>query len=156
LDNVKRRWIMKLVERLEKLGFTKVAKELKAKEEFKRKLIIAYEHFKYITPEAIEKFNEELKEKTYQEISPGYYKYNRLKFVKISEYDRIPPESVLNKLEEAQKLNIFDEFEVAFIEEVEEDPIIFGRIKGCEDRFFICQWDNDIKVEELEKFQDKK
>jgi len=76
---------MRLTERLEKLGFTKIAKELKAKEEFRRKLIIAYEHFKYITPEAIEKFNEELKEKTYQEVSPGYYKYSRLKFVKISE-----------------------------------------------------------------------
>jgi hypothetical protein len=29
------------------------------------------------------------------------------------------------------------------------DPIIFGKIDGCTDRFFIAQWDDDVKIEDI-------
>ena len=40
--------------------------------------------------------------------------------------------------------------EIAQIEEVviEKDPILFGRINDCADRFYIAQWDDDVSAAE--------
>ena len=69
------------------------------------------------------------------------------------EYPSAPPQAVLDKVEEAQKVGCFDAFEVCKVESVREykDPIVFGRITGCPDRFFIAQWDNDVKIEDILK-----
>jgi hypothetical protein len=29
------------------------------------------------------------------------------------------------------------------------DPIIFGRIKGSNNRYFVAQWDDDVKIEQI-------
>lgn len=57
----------------------------------------------------------------------------------------------INIKEKAQKLKCFDTFEIAKIEAVEErkDPIVFGCITGCPDKFFIAQWDDDVKIEDI-------
>jgi len=31
------------------------------------------------------------------------------------------------------------------------DPILLGRITGCENRYFIAQWDDDVKIEDILK-----
>ena len=33
--------------------------------------------------------------------------------------------------------------------EVRKDPIIFGKITGCTDLFFITQWYDDVSIEEI-------
>ena len=51
----------------------------------------------------------------------------------------------------SRHLGVFDTFEVAKIEStrVYRDPIVFGRISGCDDRFYIAQYDDDVKIEDL-------
>ncbi len=71
-----------------------------------------------------------------------------LRFTPVSEYEKTPPDSVLASMEAAVEKKCFDSFEVAHIERV-KDPIIFGKIKGCADSFYIDQWDNDVTIEEI-------
>lgn len=129
--------------RLESLGFKRVVKKNEEVGILRIKLAIAYEHFRYVTQEKVDKFNQKLQTKTYNN---GDYK--RLEFESIAKTELVPPGDVLTKLEEAKKLNCFDEFEVGYIAEV-KDPIIFGRVKGCTTRFFIAQWDEDIRIEDI-------
>lgn len=77
--------------------------------------------------------------------------YDTLRFTALKDYDKVPPEACLAQLEVAVKRECFDEFEVADVETVMErpDPIIFGRIKGSSDRFFVTQWDNDIDINDI-------
>jgi len=136
------------VERLKELGLEGAGNELQGLEEFKRKTAIAYEHFRFVTPEKINEFNARLKEKTYNKEK---YSYDKLGFTALKSYTEIPPENVLNDLEESKKKNCFDSYEVAKIESVVErpDPILFGRIDQCSDRFFVSQWDNDVAIEDI-------
>jgi len=79
--------------------------------------------------------------------------YDTLAFIELDKYTEIPPPDCLLDLKKAQDLKCFDEFEVAKIESVHvrPDPIIFGGIKGCVDKFFITQWDDDVKIEDILK-----
>jgi hypothetical protein len=45
----------------------------------------------------------------------------------------------------------FDSFEIAKIQWKREikDPILFGRIDGCPDRFYVSQWDDDVRIEDI-------
>lgn len=139
------------VEQLEKLGFTKASGKLKQLSEKKRKLALAYEHYRFVRKEKIQDFNQKLKEKTARHDQYGSTYYQTLKFTPVSEYEKVPPTDVLLKLEEALERKCFDSFEIAHIEEVKEDPILFGCIKGCTDKFFIAQWDNDVRIEDILK-----
>ena len=141
-------------ERLKQLGLTTVSRNLEFVKELNDKCAIAYERFRYVKPENIEKFNRDLYNKTVDEHAPGGYRtFDKLVFTPISKYEQAPPEHVLSDLEEAKKLNCFDDFEIAHIQSVKElvDPILFGTIKGCPDRFFISQWDNDVRIEDILK-----
>lgn len=62
--------------------------------------------------------------------------------------DRIIPDEVLDKLEEAKEREAFDEFQVLWAEKV-KDPLLLGSIHGCEDYFYICEWGNDITFEQI-------
>lgn len=64
--------------------------------------------------------------------------------------DRIIPNSVLDKLEEAQERELFDELHVLWAERV-KDPLLLGSVTGCEDYFFICEWGDDITFEQITK-----
>ena len=54
-------------------------------------------------------------------------------------------------MSEAKARGIFDTFEVAQIDSVVEykDPIVFGRIEGCGDRFFVAEWADDVSITDL-------
>ena len=140
------------VERLKELGLDKASKDMENLQEFDRKCAIAYEKFRYVTQQKIDEFQQRIRAKTEKKTDWGFT-YDTLKFTDLKQYPEVPPESVLDLLESAKKENCFDSFEVAKIESVQErvDPILFGRIKGCPDRFFIGQWDNDVKIEDILK-----
>lgn len=133
-------------ERLKALGLTKASKDF----EKARKMGIAYNKYLFVSAEIIAQFNEKLRKETLQENARAYT-YKTLAFIPLAQYTAIPPENVLAALEEAKNVGCFDAFEVAKIEWREEikDPILFGTIEGCTDKFFISQWDDDVKVEDL-------
>ena len=126
-------------EKLEKLGFKKLKDGLAKARGMQKKLALAYEHFRYVKQDKIDAFNEKLR---------PHNKY--LAFTGIEEYDKVPPTDVLDALEKAQEIGCFDSYEVAHIAEV-KDPILFGRITDCPDRFFIAQWDDDVRIEDILK-----
>lgn len=77
--------------------------------------------------------------------------FDEIRFTMLEEYGKIPPEPCLAQLERAHQRNCFDWYEVADISTVVQrpDPIIFGRINGCDDRFFVTQWDTDIDINDI-------
>lgn len=138
------------VEKLKELGFEKAANDIEDLARFKAKCAIAYELYKVVSPEQIRTFNRKLYKKTLK--SEQYREtYDKLVFHKIKDYPEVPPPVVLNALAKAKEKNCFDTFEIAKIESVEKriDPILFGCIEGCKDKFAVAQWDNDITVEEI-------
>lgn len=134
------------MERMSRLGFKNVV----AKAGRMVRMKVAYSDYLFVTPSHINDFNEKLKEETLKEDKRAYH-YKKLIFISLDKYTAIPSITALNALESAQTRGIFDSFMVCKIDWVEEikDPIIFGRIEGCEDFFFISQWDNDVRVEEI-------
>ena len=139
------------IERLGKLGFKVASEKLNKLAEKKRKLAIAYEHYRFVRKEKISDFSQKLKEKTIERGKNGYEKYQTLTFTSVENYSEVPPNDVLLELETAMGRNCFDSFEIAHIvtEVKVPDPILFGCIKGCTDRFFIAQWDNDVSIEQI-------
>lgn len=135
---------------LEKLGLTKASKNVDKVRKLKRSTAIAYEHYRYVKPEQIRDFNADLKKRTIKNKGQYNQSYQTLAFTSLGNYNEIPPDQALHKLEEAQERKCFDSFEVAHIKKV-EDPIIFGRIHDCEDRFYVAQWDEDVKIEDILK-----
>ncbi len=137
-----------IASRLEKLGFKRVAQELKFMGERKRKLAVAYENYRYVRQERIDAFNAKLKKETLTGKEPYSGAWKALEFTTIESYPKVPPDEILALLETAQERKCFDAFEIASIREV-KDPILFGRIQNCPDRFFIGQWDTDVKIEDI-------
>lgn len=141
------------ISKLADLGFTKAAKTYESKKALAKKLMLAYEHYRFVTPAVIEKFNKALEKKTWKknDSTNRYPTYDQLNFDSIGNYGEIPPANVLEDVKKAKDMGIFDTFEVATIKSVEvrPDPIIFGRINECGDRFFISQWDNDVRIEDI-------
>lgn len=130
---------------LDKLGFKKALSKISRGRKVFPKLKIAYARYGFIREEQVQKFQEVL---GLQKAAKGYRK--QLTFCKIENYDRdVPPQEVLEKIEAARNAGCFDYFEIAFVEEVKKDPIVFGRIEGCKDRFFIAQWDDDVSIEQI-------
>ena len=140
----------KTLERLEKLGMKPAVDKVRELREVRRKMAIAYENFRYVKQEKIDEFNKELRKDTEKQDDYNIT-YDVLGFTKLEEYTEVPPESVLDRIEEAIKLACFDYFEIGKIESRKEtkDPIIFGRITNCNDRFFVGQWDNDVTIEQI-------
>lgn len=134
--------------RLEKLGFKTASKVVETKRALKKKLMIAYEHYRYVRPEKITAFNQKLMETTRKG-----YTYSQLVFTPVGNYAEVPPDDVLVKLEEAMNRGCFDSFEVAHIQAITKvpDPILFGIVEGCQDKFYVAQWDNDCRIEDILK-----
>lgn len=127
-------------QRLSRLGFGAAATKIKEAKIMSRKLAIAYEHYRFVRQEKIDAFNQKLRMDSNS--------YKMLAFTDINQYDQVPPGHVLEALEVAMERKCFDSYEVARIVEV-KDPILFGRINNCPDRFFIAQWDDDVKIEDI-------
>jgi hypothetical protein len=143
---------MNIKEELTELGFKKCVEVLDEKVELMRKTSIAYQHYDFITEESVVKFNEELKKETMKE-DKNAYSFKRLRFTEISSYEKIPPTEALKALRTAKGRLCFDTFEIADLENVkiDKDPILFGCIKGCGDKFFLAQWDDDVTFEQIKK-----
>lgn len=137
-------------DRLEKLGFKRAATNLKITRERKRKLMLAYEHYRFVRQENVNRFNEKLKDRTLEGSYPYSATWQTLAFCPVGNYGKIPPQEALSAMEAAVERKCFDTFEVAYIDNV-KDPILFGRVEGCPDRFFVAQWDDDVKIEDLLK-----
>lgn len=133
------------VEQLDRLGFKRAAGRVAALKEKKRKLALAYEHYRFVRQKAVDEFNAKLRKQ-----AKDFSSYEMLDFCDISAYEHVPPAEVLEALEVAQERKCFDAFEIAYIREV-KDPILFGRIRGCPDRFYVAQWDDDVKISDLLK-----
>ncbi len=120
--------------------------------EMKRKMTIAYEHYRFVKQDKIDAFNKKLEAESKKDYS-NYYTVKTLLFTPLENYSEVPPEAVLDKIEEAIERNCFDTFEVAQVKEVtvQKDPIVFGRINDCPDRFFVAQWDDDVSIEDILK-----
>lgn len=133
---------------LNELGFKKAASTLDEKKARAKKMMVAYENYRFVTPEIFDRFQKELMAKTRKG-----YQYDTLAFVNVKDYPEVPPQGVLDNMKIAMDRKCFDYFEVAKIEtvEVRPDPILFGRITGCSDAFFIDQWDHDVKIEDILK-----
>jgi len=160
-------------------GFEKVASELEVKADRARKLAIAFEHYKHVTQDDINTFNAKLKANTSKtmtideavakgarKISP-YDDYlsirgragtcvvhDKLLLEPLEGYAGLPPADVLAKVKEARGRKCFDTWEVASVQPVAteiklEDPIVFGRIDGCDHRFVIAVWGSDVSVDDL-------
>lgn len=143
MDNDKPKEIVESL--LEKLGFSKALSKLSKGRKVFPKLKTAYAMFGFIKQEQVQKFQDVL---GLQKAAKGRRK--QLSFCKIENYDRdVPPQDVLEKIEAAKNIGCFDYFEIAYVEEVKKDPIVFGRIEGCGDRFFIAQWDDDVSIEQI-------
>lgn len=63
-------------------------------------------------------------------------------------YQGIPPVGVLEKLQTEKKKKIFNYFTIANVKHI-PDPILFGRIDGCPDRFYLAQWGDDVCLDDL-------
>lgn len=133
-----------VVDRLEQLGFKAASAEVKELAKRKRKMALAYELYRFVRPEKIVEFNVKL----YKESRDKNGGYKVLEFQAVGDYKNVPPVEVLNALETAHGHKCFDKFEVASIRQV-EDPILFGTIDGCDDKFYVAQWDCDVKIEDI-------
>lgn len=139
----------------ESSGFTHAAKLARETALRASNMAQAYEHYRFVNQLQIDKFNARLKEQTLKRTgTPGvnlHDHYDVLAFTPIEKYPSLPPANVLTKVTEAKARGIFDTFEVAQVSSVVEykDPIVFGRITGCGDRFFVAQWDSDVRIEDL-------
>ncbi len=144
-----------VLELLKETGFEGAVKRTNELRERARKLHIAYQNFKFVPQEAVDKFQEKLKAATLKLTGrPGWdlhHHYSTLMFTSIKEYEHVPPQAALLALRGAQQKGCFDTFEVAHVASTVEykDPIIFGRVTGCGDRFFIAQWGDDVSIDDL-------
>lgn len=134
-----------VAERLVKCGFTEAAKELQLKKRLAQKLMMAYEHYRFMQLNVIHQFNYDLQRT----------ERKTLEFIRIGSYGAVPPPEVLEALEKAQALTVdgvkvFDSYEVAVISEV-RDPLLFGIVEGCTDKFFLAEWGDDVKISDLLK-----
>jgi len=141
--------------RLEALGFDAAAKDITTRQALVEKLTLAYEHYRFVTPEHIARFQQRLREESTEQVGKNLWgpitQHKQLKFTAIKDYTAVPPTAVLEALEAAIGVGCFDAFEIASIAWVKHvpDPILFGRVQGCEDRFFVAQWDDDVKIEDI-------
>lgn len=143
-------------------GFAAAAGEAIRIADRARRLAQAYEHFRYVSEEKVQAFQARLRASTsslndHQRAMIAQHRgahietYDRLAFMPVEQYAKMPPSDVLMAVKAAKDRAIFDTFEVAAIETTREvhDPIVFGRITDCGDRFFVSQWGEDVKITDL-------
>lgn len=130
--------IVEKVKLLKELGLNVISEKLLRKKTGKEKLLKAVSKYRYATKEDLDDFNKEMRN------------YNKeLVIVEMKNFDRLPPDEVLEALQEARKYTCFDTYHIAYIRQV-KDPILFGKIAGFNELyFFISQWGDDVKIEDI-------
>ena len=138
---------------LRELGLTEAANKMKRAREMARKLRIAFEHFRVVTREQVTRFQQKLVDQAIKEAGPysASYTFKALKFTALEAYPEVPPREVLEKIRGAKELKCFDRFEVLTLESVVvvPDPVVFGIVNGCDNKYFVAQWDDDVKIEQI-------
>lgn len=142
------------IELAQAAGFHAAAQKTREQADRAAKMAKAYEFYRFVSEEKIQAFQAKLKEKTLRQEGkyPALYEnYDILSFTHAQDYPDMPPPEIMEKVKQTVATGIFDALEVAKIEStrVYRDPIIFGRIQGCPDRFYVCQYDDDVKIEDL-------
>ena len=151
----------------EAAGFTAAAETLRTKADRMSRLHRAY-HYRFVSQEVFDKFNQKLKDKTSRpataadakKIANGtaYYTatilHDQLTLVALEKYPALPPAEALKATTAARETGIFHRFEVAEVNPVGTeiklpDPIVFGLVDGCTDRFFVCEWGSDVSIKDL-------
>ena len=171
--------ILKQAEIARESGFTAVAEKLQRNAARLEKLAEAYT-FPFVREQVVVDFNRRLeaatkrapsKAEANQVASAKYGAYawmldstieeicDQLVFDKLREYRGTPPASVMTRVAEVRNRHIFDSFEVAHVQPVATkvnlpDPIVFGRINDCSDRFFIAEWGDDVSFADLVRAAD--
>lgn len=130
--------ILEKVKLLKELGLNAISEKLLRKKAGKDMLVKAVSDYRYATKEDLDDFNKEMK------------KFNReLVVVEMKNYDKLPPDDVLEELQKARGKACFNTFHIAYIQKV-KDPILFGKIDGFNELFFfIAQWGDDVKIEDI-------
>lgn len=142
----------KIGDRLERLGFKSASSRIKVLAEKKKKLAVAYEHYRYVRAEKMNDFKQKLIKGSMRSLNYGSSprEWKELSFTPLEHYQEAPPVHVLDSLEKAKEKKCFDYFSIAHVVRV-KDPILFGYIEGCTDHFFIDQWDDDIRISDILK-----
>lgn len=135
---------------LKSIGLTAVAETIEETASLSDKLKEAYARYRYLTPSAIARFQGKLQEET-RSVDAGVTSYKHLRFTRLEQYPKLPPDDVMVALEQAKSYQCFDYFEVADLETVKQypDPLLLGCVNNCADKFFITQWDEDVKIQDL-------
>ena len=138
------------MQQLAQLGLSEAVSQLQRREEACEKWALAYAHYKFVTPEQVQVFRDKCTQE-YRTSERGYRVEKRLVFTPIKDYPSVPPTEALTALQEAQARKVFDGFEIAHIEwqEIIPDPILFGCITGCPDKFVIAEWGTDVSYADL-------
>jgi len=140
------------VELAEEVGFTAAAKRMESEYSVAKRVIRACTDYKCVTKEEVDAFNDKLKLSTMKDTSYSAT-WKELTMTAIEDYSEMPPRDVLIALRHAKATGIFDRFEIATITNREHvrdpDPILFGRIEGTGDRFFIAEWGDDVKLSDI-------
>ena len=139
------------IDRLQKLGVTTQAEILKQELQLRIKLARIQEwDYKVLPYDAIKEYDGKVVNtytlKVHIDTLDKYCGTKEQEEAK----DRIMPDFVLDELEKAKDRQIFEEFNILWIEKV-KDPLLLGGIKGCKDFFLICEWGEDIKFDDMIK-----
>ena len=135
---------------LKSIGLTAVAETIEETASLSDKLKQAYARYRYLSPSAIERFQAKLQAEAHMN-DQGVTSYKRLRFTRLESYPKLPPDDVLAALDQAKSYGCFDYFEVADLETVKvyPDPLLLGCVNNCADKFFITQWDQDVKIQDI-------
>src|SRR5262245_3540742 len=91
--------------RLAELGMTAAAEKIESDQKMIRSLRFAYEHYRFIEPGAVSRFNNKLRTEA-QELGKPTMK--QLKWTALAKYPGVPPVAVLDALSTAIEHKCFD------------------------------------------------
>lgn len=130
--------ILEKAKLLKELGLNAISEKILRKKTGKDKLLKAVETYRYATQEDLNDFNKEMRSYSKEFI-----------VVEMKNFDRLPPDDVLEELQKARKKGCFDTYHIGYIRKV-KDPILFGKIDGFNGLYFyIAQWGDDVKIEDI-------
>lgn len=144
------------VEELKELGFTAAAAGVERDRVLAHKMRVAWENTEsVITPEIFAKFCEDLRRQTERKTGQTnqwgeHSTFDTIKLTSLADYPEVPPKEALDALKRVKDLGCFDSFEVATRKSVHviPDPVIFGRINDCPDRYTVAIWGDDLPIRE--------
>ena len=144
--------------RLVEAGWIAASKVANDREARRLRVMIAAEHYRYVTEERIELLNSLVRRKTENRgmawFGPSHV-YSKIKYSSISVYPEVPPASVLESFEQAKTWGCFDAFGVLYLAAIKDekpartDPLLVGAIQGLPVYFAIDQWGSDIELPDL-------